>query len=219
MLRYYPSFRVKTDLITTGLEYRTTSGPYKGKYYVAYDGTAFTGANPIVGPNERLTKIDRTVVPDFESDLRLEGNDKAISIIGLPKSIREDILKKINTSSKGAPTPYFPIPTESDYVKGYILRSFIKKVNDLGFITEISPTEYTNFQNGTVDYDVSYYLTYQIRWKLTGPLNSKRVGQYDVRAGIIDTNKRLVETANNTFIGIKEFIGENYSKFARSSTL
>jgi hypothetical protein len=134
----------------------------------------------------------------------------------LPKKTID--LKKVS-ALKGAPTPYFPIPTESDYVKGYILRSFIKKVNDLGFITEISPTEYANFQNGTVDYDVSYYLTYQIRWKLTGPLNSKRVGQYDVRAGIIDTNKRLVETANNTFIGIKEFIGENYSKFARSSTL
>lgn len=52
-------------------------------------------------------------------------------------------------------------------------------------------------------------------WKLTGPLNNKRVSQYDTRAGIIDTNKRLVETKNKTFIGLKEFIGEDYAKFSR----
>jgi hypothetical protein len=127
-------------------------------------------------------------------------------------------LKKIQ-ANRGAPTPYFPIPTEFDYKKGYIMRSFVKKVNDLGFITEISDEEYDNFQNGTVDYDVSYYLVYQIMWKLTGPLNSTRVGQYDVRAGIIDTNKRLVETANKTFLGITDFIAQDYAKFSRPSAL
>jgi hypothetical protein len=216
MLRYYPSFRVKTDLITNGSQFQTISGPYRGKYYMGYDGRKFTGANPIVGPGEELFEISN----ERSSDISNVGNNINLpeNIIDIIESNRLRGLKKTE-STKGAPTPYFPIPTESDYTKGYILRSFIKKVNDLGFITEISPIEYANFQNGTVDYDVSYYLTYQIRWKLTGPLNSKRVGQYDVRAGIIDTNKRLVETANNTFLGIKEFIGENYSKFARSSTL
>jgi hypothetical protein len=213
MLRYYPSFRVKTDLITNGSQLKTANGPYRGKYYMGYDGRKFTGANPTIGPGEELFEISNEIISEISNFTNLPRN--IVSAIENSKAID---LKKVS-ALKGAPTPYFPIPTESDYVKGYILRSFIKKVNDLGFITEISPTEYANFQNGTVDYDVSYYLTYQIRWKLTGPLNSKRVGQYDVRAGIIDTNKRLVETANNTFIGIKEFIGENYSKFARSSTL
>jgi hypothetical protein len=41
------------------------------------------------------------------------------------------------------------------------------------------------------------------------------VSQYDVRAGIIDTNKRLVENANKTFLGIKDFIGDDYAKFSR----
>jgi hypothetical protein len=52
-------------------------------------------------------------------------------------------------------------------------------------------------------------------WKLTGPLNQKRVSQYDIRAGIIDTNKRLVEDMNKSFLGIKEFIGEKYDQFAK----
>jgi hypothetical protein len=55
----------------------------------------------------------------------------------------------------------------------------------------------------------------ELFWKLTGPLNQKRVSQYDVRAGIIDTNKRLVENANKTFLGIKDFIGDDYAKFSR----
>lgn len=213
MLRYYPSFRIKTDLITNGSEYKTSSGPYKGKYYMTYDGRKFTGPNPIVGPNQELYSNIQQTESIFLNDS------------GLPENVKSAIsqktgagLKKVQ-AKRGAPTPYFPIPNEFDYKKGYIMRSFVKKVNDLGFITEISDEEYDNFQNGTVDYDVSYYLVYQIMWKLTGPLNSTRVGQYDVRAGIIDTNKRLVENANKTFLGITDFIGGDYSKFARPSVL
>lgn len=219
MLRYYPSFRVKTDLITQGSEYRIGRIPYKGKYYLTYDGKAFSGANPIVGPNQQLTKIDNTYIEDFSSNLSLEGNNFGISIDGVPNEIKKGILNTINNTKRGAPIPYFPNPIESDYKKGYIMRSFIKKVNDMGFITEISQEEYDNFQNGTVDYDVSFYLTYQIMWKITGPLNNVRLGQYETRAGIIDTNKRLVETGNKTFLGLTDFIGGDYTKFARPSAL
>ena len=95
----------------------------------------------------------------------------------------------------------------------------MKKVNDMGFITEVSQDEYDNFQNGTVDYDVSYYLAYQIMWKITGPLNNIRLGQYETRAGIIDTNKRLVENADKTFLGMIDFIGGDYTKFSRPTIL
>lgn len=213
MLRYYPSFRIKTDLVTNGLEYKTSNGPYKGKYYMTYDGRKFTGPNPIVGPNEELFSNVRQTESTFLNNSNLPENVK--STISQKTGVG---LKKVQVK-RGAPTPYFPIPTEFDYKKGYIMRSFVKKVNDLGFITEISDEEYDNFQNGTVDYDVSYYLVIQIMWKLTGPLNSTRIGQYDVRAGIIDTNKRLVETANKTFLGITDFIGGDYAKFSRPSAL
>lgn len=215
MLRYYPSFRVKNNLNTVGSEYRTSSGPYKGKYYITFDGRAFTGPNPIVGPNEELFPIKNNLIKDFDSDLGLTGKPTGFQVNNLPVKIKNDILKKANSRQAGVPTPHFPSPTESDYKKGYLIRYFIKKVNDIGFVIEISQIEYDNFQNGTVDYDVSYYQTIDILWKITGPLNSVRVSQYDTRAGIIDTNKRLVEKANLTFLGIKEFIGENYTKFAR----
>lgn len=212
-IRYYPSFRVKTGLITNGADYQTKDGPYVGKYYITYDGRKFTGADPIVGPNEELFEYTKVTNSEY-----LNNSD-------LPDSFKKSMAQKTGVNLKkvqakrGMPIPYFPIPTDSDYKKGYIMRSFIKKVNDIGFIIEISPEEYDNFQNGTVDYDVSYYLTYQIMWKLTGPLNNVRLGQYETRAGIIDTNKRLVETANKTFLGITDFIGGDYTKFARPTAL
>jgi len=62
------------------------------------------------------------------------------------------------------------------------------------------------------------YQTGQILWKLTGPLNSVRLSQYDTRSGIVDTNRRLTENLNKTFLGITDFIGEDYTKWARPTT-
>jgi hypothetical protein len=209
-IRYYPSFRIKTDLITNGSQYRTINGPYKGKYYIAYDGRTFSGANPIVGPNEELFTYDQNEeVSQEHAEIPISNEVRKI-INSQTKTVVINAIAK-----RGVPTPYFPVPTEGDYKKGYVLRSFIKKNNDRGLVTEISNEEYANFSNGTVDYDISFYQSLQLLWKLTGPLNNTRLGQYEVRAGIIDTNKRLVENANKTFLGITEFIGGEYAKFAR----
>ena len=112
---------------------------------------------------------------------------------------------------------YLPVPTDFDYKKGYITRYFIKKINNIGYITEISQEEYTDVQNGDVLYDIEMYMYNSIFWKLTGPLNSVRLSQYDTREGIIDTNKRLTEKLNLTMLGITDFIGGKYDKFARPS--
>ena len=52
-------------------------------------------------------------------------------------------------------------------------------------------------------------------WKLTGPLNTVRLSQYDIRAGITDANKRIVENVDQRFLGLKTYIGEEYAKFSR----
>ena len=111
-----------------------------------------------------------------------------------------------------------PKPTEQDYNRGYFYRFFVKKINEQGYVKEISEQEYLGIEQGTVAYDVSYYQIQSILWKLTGPLNTIRLSQYDIRAGIIDTNKRLIEGADVKFLGLKAFIGEEYSKFARPTS-
>jgi hypothetical protein len=201
-IKYYPSFRIIPNQNTTGTDFLLNGKPYSGKYYVTYDGKSFTGPNNIEGPNEPLTPILST------------GQTTSVSLSTVNAT-------KNTVSSKPSldyPVSYYPYPIQEDYDRGYIIRYFTKKVNNAGYVTEISPSEYSNIQNGTANYDVSMYQTGQIMWKLTGPLNSVRISQYDTRAGIIDTNKRLTETLNKTFLGITDFIGGKYDKYSKPTT-
>jgi hypothetical protein len=210
-IRYYPSFRVKTNLNTTGTEFLLNGNPYAGKYYATYDGKFFTGPNPAIGPNQPLEKIENYV------------NQLAINSTGLTGEARRQFAIKtkaqnIDLAKSLEPTSFSPKPTESDYSRGYFYRFFVKKINERGYVKEISEQEFVGIERGTVAYDVSYYQIQSILWKLTGPLNTIRLSQYDIRAGIVDTNKRLIEGADTKFLGLKAFIAEDYAKFARPTT-
>lgn len=204
-LKYYPSSKIKTNQIALPGEFTLKGTAYSGSYYSTYDGKYFSGRNPIEGSNEELELFQ-----DYPNKALTEN-------LNLPESI----IKKINDSAKISsrsqryPVSYFPTATESDYSRGYLIRYFLKNINQKGYVMEISDSDYYAIRNGTADYDISFMQTIEIFWKITGPLKNKRISQYDTRAGIIDTNRRLVENANKTFVGIKEFIGEDYAKFAR----
>ena len=202
-IRYYPSFKIKTNQITKGNEFLADGVPYTGLYYTTYRGASFSGPNPIVGPNKPLEPS-----PSYNANVQSVNGTQAFT-----KKIAS--VTKLSKTKPKTPVSYFPNPIQSDYDLGYINRYFVKQVNNNGYITEISPMEYIDISNGAVGYDVSMLQTCTIAWKLTGPLNSTRISQYDTRAGIIDTNKRLVEKANPNFFGLIEFIGGNYSKFAK----
>lgn len=206
MLRYYPSFKVKTNLKTSGNEYLLNGQNYKGEYYVTYDNKVYSGADPIVGPSEELKPIN------FYGQ-----NSTMLAQSKMPAELKSQLATKTNLSKNNGKEPlsYYPKPLDLDYAKGYFIRYFIKKINSKGFVTEIAPEEYNSFVNGTVAYDVSFYLVQEIFWKLTGNLHTKRYSQYDIREGIVESNKRLVEAANVKFIGLVEFIGGEYDKFAR----
>lgn len=211
MVRYYPASKVLANQTTSGEEFTLNGQPYKGKYYATYDGKYYSGPNPQTGPNERLEK---QVVLLSETSLN------PVNVLDI--SNRES--QKLKTSEAplvngnripGKPNSYYPQPLESDYRRGFIMRYFTKKENERGFITEISQQEYNSIINGTADYDVSIYQAEKIMWKITGPLRSQRKSQYNIIPGIVDTNQRLTESLNKTFLGILEFIGGEYSKFAR----
>lgn len=208
MLRYYPLYATINDLNTKGTDFILNGVPYVGKYYKTNDGQFYSGPDPQTGPSERLIPV---------KSYASTGELRKLSL-SAPK-VLEDLLYKTNFDTKnripGKPNSYFPQPTEEDYTKGYIIRYFTKKENDKGFIIEISEEEYNSILNGTADYDIRLYQVISILWKLTGPLNSQRKSQYNIIPGIIDTNKRLTETSNKNFLGIVDFIGGDYSKFAR----
>jgi len=205
-IRYYPSFRIRKNLKTNGGELSLNGEPYSGPYYVTFSGEIFSGPDPITGPNEPLESMN-----DYaQESVGLQ------SIGGSRQFVKQMVSATKNASTKPKPlVSHFPNPIKNDYDLGYIDRYFAKQINNKGYITEISPQQYTDIKNGAVGYDVSIIQAISIRWKLTGPLNAVRISQFDVRAGIVDTNKRLVEAANPNFFGLVEFIGGNYSKFAR----
>jgi len=206
MLRYYPSYATINNLTTNGEEFFINGIPYSGKYYETINGEFYSGPDPQTGPNQKLTKS------------RLSKGDPASKDLFLPSKFKEELGLKIKVTSnrlQGQPASFFPEPSEEDYTRGYITRYFTKKENQKGYIIEISKEEYNNIVNGDTDYDIRLYQVSTILWKLTGPINNTRKSQYNVIPGIIETNKRLTEASNKNFLGIVEFIGGDYTKFAR----
>lgn len=199
-LRYYPNFAVIKNQNSNG-EFSLNGFSYIGKYYQTFNGRYFTGPDPETGPSEELKRIPQNNYAPGLTSLNLSDRQRS-RIPGVNRI-------------PGKPNSYFPQPNENDYKRGYVIRYFTKKENERGFVTEISEDEYNNIVNGTADYDISMYQTTKILWKLTGPLRSQRKSQYDTTAGIIDTNQRLTESANKTFLGIVDFIGGDYAKFAK----
>lgn len=210
MIRYYPSFATKNNQITKGADFLLEGEPYSGAFYYDYKGNAYTGVDPYHGSNLLLEPIKKYNKNKFLANNRsLESFASALS----------NVSPKIFFNSESLePTTYYPQPIDSDYQKGYITRYFIKKINQSGYVVEISPAEYVAFTNGEVRYDVSFYQVTSILWKITGPLNTQRLSQYDIRAGIIDTNKRLTEAAEPNFVGIIAFIGGDYTKYAKPTS-
>lgn len=208
-LKYYPSFRIKPNLNATGKEFTLNGRPYVGKYYETYDKRFFSGANPIIGPNEQLSpNISYPNAPGLNLPLLPNSAKKSLASVTKAQTTPLDPTE---------PTGYYPKPLESDYNRGFFNRYFVKKINETGYVKEISVEEYNRINDGSVTYDVSFYQTEKVMWKLTGPLNTVRLSQYDIRAGIIDTNKRLVEATDVRFLGLKAYIGEEYAKFSRAT--
>lgn len=212
-LRYYPLTRIVTNRYTRGGEFVLENGtPYTGRYYTTYDGSSFTGANPTLGTSNPLFRTAKT---DLNSDLTytrrgatgisnlsvLEQNQ--VAIVG-----EEDlVLKQL--------TPYFPVPSEDDYQRGYFTRYFAKNISGPGYIFEISKKAWSQIQNGEIANNVLGYETANMLWQLTGPKNNTRISQYQIQGGVYDTNKRVTEAEEKTFRGIVAFIGGDYTKFAR----
>lgn len=195
---YYPRNKIKAGLKTDGDRFLLDGKYYKGEYYETYDGKFFTGKNPFQpGGNQPLQDASTA-----SGNTAQHGDVQPLGIIPID-------------STTIAITPYYPKPTEQDYEQGYFFRYFIKKVNETSGITEINKQTYDHFSASNKLPFSTIYQVEDILWQLTGPLYTSRLnGRYTV-AGIIDTNKRIVETTDKTFRGLKTYIGEQYDKFSR----
>jgi hypothetical protein len=97
------------------------------------------------------------------------------------------------------------------------MRYFAKKRNDIGYVIEISKDTYLSLQSKNSEYDYITYQAIDLFWQISGPLKDTRENRQYKISGIIDTNKRLVQTKDKSFRGLIEYIGEKYDKYARPS--
>lgn len=208
-IKYYPLTRVKTNLYTRGGQFIAPDGtPYTGRYYLLYDGSAFTGINPATGTNQPLRKIDEPVYTGTQIAL----NSPSTQAYALNKDKKQRVR---SDSELKELVPYFPVPLDSDYAKGYFTRYFAKNVSGPGYVVEISQTDWADIQDGNTAQDILAYEATSMLWQLTGPLNDKRVSQYQIIGGVYDTNKRVTEAKAKGFVGLNNYIGGDYTKFAK----
>ncbi len=205
-MRYYPANRVKTNLKTTGGEFELNGVPYKGFYYETYEGEFYTGKDPIQGPSQKLTK---PIIPGFNTDkpLRIvDGNEEYNTIANVnPQSL----------ATYQTPQPFFPQPTDEDYARKSFVRYFAKRRGQKGYVIEVNQATHDSLRNADSVYDYVTYETISTLWQLVGPLYDDRTNKQYKIAGIIDTNKRLIEAKDPVFPGLIAFIGGEYAKFAK----
>lgn len=197
---YYPKNRIKPDQYTSGGDFTINGQSYTGHYYTTFDGKFFTGKNPFdKNANQVLTR--QTPVTD--------NPDSTPSVNSSLYTTEPNVGTLLSA--------YYPKPTEEDYKQGYFFRYFIKRRKGNGSITEISRQAFNQYQANISLPDYALYQTVDILWQLTGPLRTDRTSRKYAKAGIVDTNERIVEKTDKTFRGLKAYIGENYTKFSRPS--
>ena len=217
-LRYYPLAAIQENRYTRGNQFvLPDKTPYTGRYYTLYNGKSYTGINPVLGTNILLTPIEE---PKTTNSSLLTPGRSLLSgqRLDLVEPYASSRLKNGEDSSLVLTEllPYYPSPGESDYARGYFTRYFAKTVSGPGYVFEISKLDWTKIQNGDIAAEnILGYESIDMLWQLTGPLNDTRISQYQIKGGVATTNKRVTETKNKVFNGLLDFIGGDYTKFAK----
>lgn len=200
---YYPSNRVIANRIARPGELTRLSGEeYVGKYWITYDGKYFEGEFPNPNPTLLYKTKNNNNFKKNTKVLKTQTNNKLLKIN--PLILLVDLKD---------PTYYYPNISDNDYRDGSITRYFAKQRKIRKFkILEIDKNQYTDIINQNGIYNYPMWDVTSILWKISGPLNSTFNGNIITKAGVLDTNQRLVELKNKEFIGIDKYL-TNFQEF------
>ena len=203
MAKYTPLHIKKENQYTDGTQFMLMDySPYTGYYNVTVNGP-YTGRVYDDGsskPLKKLVKFDNDAIKTY-----LQLADE----------------KSLKTDFKFA-DPYYVIttPIEEDFQRGYMLRYFIRKRNDISApIIEIDKDQHDKYESKDEGINPFLYKAISIKWKISGPQNDVYgQGGKLMKAGVEDTNKRTVKSASNTlsemFSILSNFV--EYSKYDQS---
>jgi hypothetical protein len=174
-MAYYPKSQVKTNLYTNGNEYMlsTTKKEYKGYYYKTSTGKLYTGANPMLSPSFPLEPISPALddVQENNSPSALPSN---VYLQKLSTTIQIDPINPSatnyrpgNAQTRIIPQSNLPLPTPEDRQRGFFIRYFCKKNNELiYFETTQADHDRIKSQDPTTAYDL--YSVAALKWYITG---------------------------------------------------
>jgi hypothetical protein len=86
---------------------------------------------------------------------------------------------------------YIPTPVDIDYIRGYVRRYFVRKVNDSnGIIFEVGGNEFTRLQSKPL------YIRVSVKWRISGPKEIIMNGDKIVDNGVINSNRLAIKYAS-----------------------
>jgi len=190
-MKYFPKSRVIINQKSSPGQFKTTNGKeYSGPYYTTFKGESFTGESPTKGSSISLIYTPPVASFDFSN----------------PTVENYKQLKPVNVNLVD-PIPFTPRPTEADYRIGKITRYFARQRNGTTFrLMEIDKATYSAFTSGVGNANTALWKVVSIFWQISGPLHNEKVNNITTRAGIIDTNQRILDKTEPNFIGIKQYL-------------
>jgi hypothetical protein len=207
-MTYYPKKMVNTDLYANKGEFvlANNGNDYEGYYHETYDGSFFSGKTPL-DPNrqllykstltERQNRINQ--LPPLQGGLTYEGlgsTDQSIYRFG------DD------------PDSFTPRPIGQDYKRGYITRYFATRRNQSPpQIVEIPQQVHDDILKRNGNYNFALWRVISLFWKISGPLRDTRDRNGVVTKGIVNTNERIIQDANQQMRGIRQYLS-NLIQFA-----
>lgn len=86
---------------------------------------------------------------------------------------------------------YIPTPVDIDYVRGYVRRYFVRKVNDSnGLIYEVSGSEFIRMASKPL------YIRVSVKWRISGPKEIIMDDDKIVDNGVINSNRLAIKYAS-----------------------
>jgi hypothetical protein len=204
-MAYYPKSQVKTDLYTNGNEYvyDSTQQEYIGYYYTVSSGKKYTGKNPNVVPTYLLALLPTTEIgldnaPD--GSLTAQRTSTVIEITPNPTYTPG------NAQTRIIPQFNVTLPTTSDKQRGFFIRYFCKKNNELiYFETSQADHDRIKSQDPSTAYDL--YSVAALKWYITG--GASQVASQN----ITQVNQT---SSSNGWLGFIQYFQGNFTKYLES---
>jgi hypothetical protein len=96
------------------------------------------------------------------------------------------------------PSYYKPNVTKNDYLKGYINRYLVQKINDLT-ITEVIKENYNGISN-------NFYNKLVIQWTISGPKNNQYNNKILEKKGVQEQNTQTLIENEKKMKGLKNYL-------------